>query len=173
VTVVCRVTFCDATLHCPSCPVDFPAFTLFRLAKDRQQDNAPSGNDVISDALVGIAEVEAKLTEFAVKLLCVRFTEIHPFRAQQVDVELGLTELAVAEAFEPFPDFRFKLYLSPLTHSEDDIPIGRRSTTLERLKSSFLTADWPRTTETDALPGIVAHRKYASEGLLSAKTQAC
>jgi hypothetical protein len=131
------VTFCDATLHCPPCPVDFTAFTLFRLAEDCQQDDVPPGNDVISDALIGVAEMEAKLSELSVELLCVRLTEIHSFRAQQVDVELGLTELAVAEAFEPFPDFRFKLYLSPLTHSEDDIPIGRRSTTLEWSKSLF------------------------------------
>ena len=54
--------------------------------------------------------MEAKLSEPANELSCVRFTKKRPLPCQPVDAEIGTASLIVIESEVPVPNLRFELY---------------------------------------------------------------
>jgi hypothetical protein len=98
------------------------------LANTVQHDD-PSCGDVVGDAGLLSAEVEAELSEIPVELSGERLAEQGALVGQQVDVPLGVAELIVGEAVEPGGHLGFKL---DRTHGTAAMLLARRLTAPER-----------------------------------------
>jgi hypothetical protein len=70
--------------------VDLCSFTPVLFVEDRQQDDAPSGRDVVADALSATATVEAQLAQLTAKLSRVRFPKQDALLLEERDVIVGL-----------------------------------------------------------------------------------
>lgn len=73
----------------------------------------PSGGDVVGDAGLLSAEIEAELSELAVELSGEGLSEEGAVVSEKVDVALDVTELIVGQGVEPGGDFWLELHRNP------------------------------------------------------------
>src|SRR5881628_2010594 len=105
----------EASLHRALGPGNLGTLSSPLLAEDREQDDPPSGRNVVGDArrLPDRTEVEAKLTELAAQLAGVRLVQVNASLRQQVDVELHATELVIRKSPDPVRHLRLQLHRAP------------------------------------------------------------
>ena len=75
--------------------------------------------------------MEAKLSELANELSCVRFTKKWPFPCEPVDAEIGAALLVVIKREVPVPNLGFELYLVHDYSTNAIMRAGRSSSSVE------------------------------------------
>lgn len=114
---------CDTTFHLTFRALDFGAFLPLRFVEYGEEDDPPPGCDEIGNANLPLAEMQAKLAQFAAQLAGLRFTEMHAALGKEVNGTRHAVKVVGRERVEPRLNFQMNFDLAPLIHERSISPM--------------------------------------------------